>query len=444
MKIENRMASLASAGGFLDGYSIVMLAASIGLISTYFGIVSAAIKGVLIGFVFLGGFFGAILSGPLVDRYGRRIIFLTDLIFFVGGALVSAFSINLTQMFIGRFMTGYAIGMDLAVGNVLVSEFSPIRKRGLLLTLSGPTVPWSVGAAGSYFVTIALLPFAPLTWRYVFLISIVPAIIVLVLRRNIPESPRWLGSKNRLSDANKIISEFKVADISSEELNIIASKGNGKYKNLFKKPFGKFTVGVMTLKALVLFVLIPINFFTPIILAQIGFTKSEALSLTGGAVVWLFQMAGYLLAAFTIDRVGRRRLAAGGVVTFLVVYAILSFVHVPVSSTAALWFGLSFVIGVVNSSAWIWCSEFFPTSLRGSAMGLNSSVDRMIGFLGSYITSFLLVFGVTVVYKVSLVVSIVILVVIMTLISAETSNRSLEDIAEKRESGITNAEVENL
>lgn len=437
MKIENRMAYLASAGGFLDGYSIVMLAASIGLISTYFGITSAGVKGLLIGFVFLGGFFGAIFSGRLVDRYGRRIIFITDLIFFVGGALLSAFSINLIEIFIGRFMTGFAIGMDLAVGNVMVSEFSPRKKRGFLLTMSGPTVPWSIGAAGSYLVTIALLPFAPLTWRFVFLVSVIPAVIVLVLRRDIPESPRWLSSKQRISDAKKVISDFNVEGLSAEGVEMIASKGNGKFTDLFRKPFAKFTTGVMTLKALVLFVLIPINFFTPIILTQIGFARNEVLSLTGGAVVWLFQLAGYFVAAFVIDKVGRRLLAGVGVVTFLTVYGVLSFVHIPVNSTAALWFGLSFVIGVVNSSAWIWCSEFFPTSLRGSAMGLTSSVDRMTGFLGSYITSFLLVFGVAVIYKVSLIVSIIILVVILTLITAETSNKSLEEIAEEKEGKVT-------
>ncbi|EQB70685.1 MAG: general substrate transporter [Thermoplasmatales archaeon A-plasma] len=429
MRISTRVTVLAGMGGFLDGYDLIVISGAISLISLSFSITSSAIKGLLIGTAFLGGFFGAIFLGKAVDVYGRRLMFLYDLVLFIGGILVSTLAISLPMLFAGRFLIGLAIGADLSVSWTLVSEYAPKESRGFLL--SAQFILWGIGAIVSYLVLDALLFTGNTAWRYAFLIAIIPSIVVLILRRKIPESPRWLASHGDLSLAEKVVKNTG-ASISEESLRIIdTTKKEYSTMSIFKKKYLRLSSGVFIATFLAFFIAAPLNLFTPEVLKLVGFTSELHIALLGSAFVWVFNIVGFTVGGFLIDRSGRKIV---GILAFSVaafILLMLFLVKFPPHLFFVLWVGIEFLAAFGASVTWAWAAELFPTAVRGFAMGFNSSANRISGFFSSYIIAVIIAISIGTLYLVSFIVSAAIVLIIAFWINVESKNKNLEDLSEE-------------
>ena len=159
----------------------------------------------------LGACIGAIVFGQLTDRFGRRKLFITTLILYLVATVATAFSFSAWYFFIVRFLTGAGIGGEYAAVNSAIDELIPARMRGRIdLVINGS---YWLGAAGGaattlFFLDTDILP-KMVGWRLAFAVGMVLAVFVFVVRKNVPESPRWLFIHGRNDEAERIVGDIE-------------------------------------------------------------------------------------------------------------------------------------------------------------------------------------------------------------------------------------------
>jgi MFS family permease len=179
-----------------DGSGIDMTAADVGMAGAIY---------------VLGACIGAIVFGQLTDRFGRRKLFILTLILYLVATVATAFSFSVWYFFLVRFLTGAGIGGEYAAVNSAIDELIPARMRGRIdLIINGS---YWLGAAGGaattlFFLNTDILP-KMIGWRLAFAVGMVLAIFVFVVRKNVPESPRWLFIHGRNDEAERIVGEIE-------------------------------------------------------------------------------------------------------------------------------------------------------------------------------------------------------------------------------------------
>ncbi len=159
----------------------------------------------------LGACVGAIVFGQLTDRFGRRKLFLITLVLYLVATVATAFSFSAWYFFLVRFLTGAGIGGEYAAVNSAIDELIPARVRGRVdLIINGS---YWLGAAGGaattlLFLNTDILP-KMIGWRLAFAVGMLLAIFVFVVRKNVPESPRWLFIHGQNDEAERIVGEIE-------------------------------------------------------------------------------------------------------------------------------------------------------------------------------------------------------------------------------------------
>src|SRR5690606_23625510 len=150
---------------------------------------------------------GASVGGLLADRLGRRAVFALTLLVYGIATGASALVGGLVLLLVLRFFVGLGLGAELPVASTYVSEFAPARMRGRLIVVLEAfwAVGWTVAALIGYFV----IPTSDDGWRWAFAIGAIPAAYALVVRWGLPESPRWLASRGRMGEAERIVEKFE-------------------------------------------------------------------------------------------------------------------------------------------------------------------------------------------------------------------------------------------
>ncbi len=169
-----------------------------------------------------GACIGALVFGQLTDRFGRKRLFLITLAFYICATLLTAFSMNVAWYFAARALTGAAIGGEYAAINSAIDELIPAKYRGRIdLAINGSF--W-VGAAAGALLTIPLLDptvvSASVGWRLAFGLGAILAVGILLVRRHVPESPRWLFIHGREDEGEEIVRDIEreVHDETGREL----------------------------------------------------------------------------------------------------------------------------------------------------------------------------------------------------------------------------------
>src|SRR5215471_10504255 len=164
------------------------------------------------GSAYVGGaVVGALLFGRLADRFGRKRLFIITLCVYLVATLLTALSWNFAVFALCRFLTGFGIGGEYAAINSAIDEMIPARVRGLVdLAVNGSF--WVGAAAGAALSIVLLDPthFAPnVGWRLAFVLGAALAIAIVLVRRYVPESPRWLMTHGRVAEAETIIERIE-------------------------------------------------------------------------------------------------------------------------------------------------------------------------------------------------------------------------------------------
>lgn len=394
-----RLTLLATVGGFLFGYDTANIGSALNFVPYH---LNGFTQGYLVAGASLGAAAGALIAGPLTDRLGRKSLLITDAAIYAAGAILSAVTPDLPVLLVARTLIGLAIGADSAIATAYIAEYAPKGRRGSL----GMLQQWmiTVGILAAYVVALIILKVAPgsattLDWRLFLGIGAVPAILGLVLRTSMPESPRWLLRNGRYEDAQAALASFGV-DVSTEELERSARQDEAQRADAARRPT-RWTAGVR--RALfvvcVFFVFQQITginvplYYGPHLLGGLfaGHAAGKVATTTAGVEVTAIMTAVNVAATYLgfrwIDRIGRRKMAIGGYVgmalSALVAAGGLAFLS-GTAHTVVVMIGLdafiaAFAIGV-GGTGWIIQGEVFPTGVRGQAASVGATTDWLANF----------------------------------------------------------------
>jgi len=422
-RVHFRITALSSGGSFLDGYDISIISVAILILKPQFSLTSVEIT-LLLGSTILGMIFGGVLIGYITDLKGRRYVYLWDMVFFILFTVLSAVASDYLQLLFYRLLLGVAIGADYAITPTIIAEFSPVKHRGKLLSFSGAA--WFVGAFASYGIGTVLIPFGSMSWRYMFLIGVIPALIILLLRRDVPESPRWLHSHGENEKANASIKEID-RDAHFEGPPMYSKTRIG---DLFRKKYIAATVFISVFWFALDAVTYVIALDGPSILHDLGISSDAA---SGYAtIIALLAIIGAVIAILFIDTAGRKNLTVIGFIGMVItlVLAAILFHYYPI----VIYIVLLFVVfeisqelgpGITNS---IYPQELYSTEIRSTAQGFGTTVSRVGALFGIFVFAFVSgAYGITTGMIFLAIISAVGLVVTLWL-GKETAGKSLEEL----------------
>jgi SP family arabinose:H+ symporter-like MFS transporter len=392
------LAVLACIGGFLFGYDTSNIGSALNFIPYH---LSSFAAGYLVAGASLGAAVGALVAGPATDRFGRKALLMIDASIYAIGAILSAVTVNAPMLLASRTLIGLAIGADSAIATAYIAEFAPRGRRGQLSIIQQWMI--TVGILVSYLVALAVLKIAPHSaggadWRLILGLGAVPALVAVVLRARMPESPRWLMLHGRFADTAKAFGQLGM-EVKEEEARQAASELAEAERARGRKT--NWTAGVRRalIVVCVFFIFQQISginvpfYYGPQLLA--GFFRSGGNSAVNAAVagveVTAILGAVNVIATYFafkwIDQKGRRPLAlwgyAGMAVFMLVAAAGVGFLTGAPKTVIVMvgfsFFITSFAIGV-GGTGWLIQGEVFPTAVRGRAAAIGASVDWIANF----------------------------------------------------------------
>src|SRR5580700_3924653 len=221
---------LATLGGFLFGYDTSNIGSALNFVPYH---LTGLALGYLVSGASLGAAAGAILGGPASDHFGRKLLLIVDAGIYAVGAILSAVTPNAAVLLIARTLIGMAIGADSAIATAYIAEYAPKNRRGSLAMLQQWMI--TVGILISYIVALIIFSAFPGSaasagWRLV--LGAVPALVGLVLRTQMPESPRWLLRHGRYEDVQKAMAslgtEASMEDVKRAATVIEQVEGGGR------------------------------------------------------------------------------------------------------------------------------------------------------------------------------------------------------------------------
>ncbi len=423
-KVHLRITALSSGGSFLDGYDISIISVAILILQSQFSLSPIEVT-LLLGSTILGMIFGGVFIGYITDLRGRRYVYMWDMAFFIFFTVLTAVATDYLQLLLFRLLLGIAIGADYAITPTIIAEFSPMKHRGKLLSLSGAA--WFIGAFASYGIGTILIPLGNISWRYMFLIGIVPALIILILRRDVPESPRWLLSHGENKRANESMKEIDI----NAYVDAPVTHSRTRIGDLFRKKYIAATAFISIFWFALDAVTYVIALDGPSVLQGLGISSDAA---SGYATVIAFlAIIGAVIAILLIDTKGRKNLTvagfAGMVITLLL--AAVIFDYFP----AVIYIVLLFVVfeisqelgpGITNS---IYPQELYATDIRSTAQGFGTTISRVGALFGIFAFSFVWdMYGIGTGMIFLAVISAIGLAVTIWL-GKETAGKSLEELS---------------
>jgi MFS family permease len=381
----------------LDGLEVTIVGAIGSTITkSHSGItITTAQVGDAAGIYIAGACFGALLFGHLTDRFGRKRLFLVTLGLYLVATLLTAASFDVWWFFGFRFLTGMGIGGEYSAINSAIDELIPARVRGTvdLLVNGSYWVGTAVGAAASLVLLDPHVLAADLGWRLCFGIGAVLGIAILIVRRLVPESPRWLFTHGRPEEANQIVADIenqitestgKALDEVTETVKV-RERGPVGFIEVGRVVFGQYPR--RSILGLALFVgqafLYNAVFFT---YALVLTTFYKVNSASVGLYLIAFAVgnfAGPLLLGRLFDTIGRRWMIAGtyllsglmlGVTAALFNAGILS----ATTQTVA-WVVVFFFASAGASAAYLTVSEIFPMETRALAIAFFYAIGTGLG-----------------------------------------------------------------
>ena len=345
---------------------------------------------------FIGMALGATLGGLLADRLGRRQVFALTLLVYGLATGASALVGGITALLVLRFVVGLGLGAELPVASTYVSEFAPARIRGRVIVFLEAF--WAVGWTAAALIAFFVIPASENGWRWAFALGAIPAAYALVVRWGLPESPRWLASKGRIAEADRIVSAFEIdAGVVREpairrepQSRPIAVTTRSRVTTLWNPEFRVRTLSLWVVWLCVNFAYYGAFIWIPSILVDAGFDLVRSFGFT--LIITLAQLPGYAVAAWLIEVWGRR--------TTLSVFLVGSAVAAVFFGTASTEFAIiasGMALSFFTLGAWgalyAVTPELYPTSLRGTGSGWAAGVGRIASIVAPLMVPVLLIAG---------------------------------------------------
>ena len=383
-RFQKRLMWICGLGWAADAMEVLLIAFAVPAIGEEWGL-TAVQKGFLSTAIFIGMLLGSLIWGRLSDLLGRKLGFMATIGIDSGFGLLSALAPSFPWLVILRSLTGFGVGGTLPVDYSIYSEYLPVKKRGRNLVILESF--WALGTIVAAGLAWFIVP--RFGWRWLLAVSALPGLIIFVIRRNVPESPRYLMSKGKPEEAMSVLRE--VAQVNGVEITFDGVEPlevqTAKVKDLMRPKYQKTTLLLWAVWFFIslgyygVFTWLP-NFFRS--------TGMEMLPVYQNTfILALAQIPGYFSAAYLVEKWGRRKtlafyLLASGVFTYLFAIA---------ASTSFLIFmgiWMSFFALGAWGALYAFTPEVYPTPLRGTGMGSASAMTRIAGALAPTIGGLLL------------------------------------------------------
>ncbi len=374
---------IVGAGYFFGFFDVVNIGFALPVISKQFHITAAvAASAISIGLV--GYIIGSYLNSTISDLYGRRLSLTLSVALFTVGSLLSTFSPNLLWLDIFRFITGMGIGAEIASVTTYLGELSPAPLRGRY-TGWATTFAYT-GFSVVPFIALALVPHFSWGWRALLLVGAIGGVTITLLRRNIPESPRWLLSKSRTAEAEKIVEQAEnfllqrsaaplPAVVPAKEA--VAAKGYPT-QALFTAPY----FSRLLLFVVIWFVYYVANYAWLTLAPSLFVSRGYSLTSTIGYLVvsGIGFFVGALGSALLGDRFERKWFILLVTVVFGLSLLLIGLFPSP-TVIMVLGFIASVTIGLMVPLLYALTAEHFPTRARATGVALTDGLGHIGGAL---------------------------------------------------------------
>ncbi|WP_306231526.1 MFS transporter [Agrococcus beijingensis] len=362
---------------------------------------------------FVGMAIGATVGGLLADRIGRRSIFAITLIVYGLATGASALVGSLAALLVLRFIVGLGLGAELPVASTLVSEFAPKRIRGRVVVWLEAF--WAVGWIAAAIIGTFVIGASDDGWRWGLAIGMAPAIFSIVVRWGMPESVRFLESKGRFSEAERTVRRFEEAadvpspghlpdlpaadDAASAETTTPAETTTADASarpetapavSIWSPALRRRTLALWTVWFCINFSYYGAFIWIPSLLVEQGFSLVRSFEFT--LIITLAQLPGYALAAFLIEKWGRRP-----TLTVFLIGSALAAAWYGTASTEAMIIAAGCALSFCNLGAWgaLYAigPELYPTTVRGTGTGAAAGFGRIASILAPLAVPPLLALG---------------------------------------------------
>ncbi|SCC72581.1 niacin transporter NiaP [Acinetobacter albensis] len=387
---------------------------------------SASEKGWVVSIGFVGMAIGAVFSGGLADRIGRRTVFAMTLVIYSIATALCAFAPNLTWLLIFRFIVGLGLGGQLPVAVTLVSEYIPAHVRGRFIVLleSFWGLGWLVAALVSYFVIPSY------GWHIAFLIGGLPALYVFMILKKVPESVPYLINRGRVEEAHALVQKLErqcgVEVIDYIEVKPVAEKQNISFRQLWSGPFARRTLMLWLIWFGIVYSYYGIFTWLPSLLVKQGYSIVQSFEYV--LIMILAQLPGYVAAAWLVEKWGRKPTLA----SFIGMCAIAAYFFGQANTVNMIMFW-GCLLSFFNLGAWgvlyTYTPEQYPTNIRAFGSGWASAVGRMGGIVAPIVVTHLMIMdnGFSQVFMMFTAVLLGVALVILIL-GEETKGKTLESI----------------
>lgn len=432
-KEHYKVLGLVGGGGFFDGFDIYLAGSVLAsMVATRFTTVH--LNAAFLSATSLGLLVGTLVAGRIGDIYGRRTTYTYSLLLYGIATVVTAFGSSAWQIITLRGIAGLGLGSVIITGYGMWSEFTPRRYRarwaGVLALAVNISQPASAG--------LALLVIPQFGWRPMFLIAGIPAIVIWALQmRYLCESPRWLESQGRNTEAFSLARRFNPQTPDYEdvvEFEAPAEAGarlerHVRLRDLFRGRLVPITVLAILISLFTEVAYYSFQAWVPTYLVKDGFSISH--TLTFAFIMELGAIPGNLIGGFLADRMGRKW-------TNVVVFVVLGLLGIGYSypaNTAELmvigfvWVTVANIMITLTIASYI--PEIFPTRVRMQGSALANAFGRGGTILSPIMVSWLfLSFGAPGVFTSSLILLVAAAIAVIIL-GPETRRKSLESITEE-------------
>jgi MFS transporter, putative metabolite:H+ symporter len=429
---HKRIFWLVGAGMFFDGYDLYVGTNVLpSLLQSGFS--TPPLVADFISKTFIGMTIGALVTGFLGDKYGRRFTYQVNLLVFGLASFAAAAAQDMTQLNWARFVMGLGLGAEIVVGYSTLTEFVPPKSRGRWLAFMAFLVV--CGLPATALIAYFIIP--NFGWRPMFVVAGIGALVVWYLRKNLPESPRWLESKGRTAEAEALMAEIEKEAATAGALPAPAAPApvmQADLSSLFKPPLlQRLLVGC--------WVLITINTlifgfvqWLPTFFLQQGLTISRSFDYI--LVLAVASPLGCAVGAFCADFIGRRWSIIGGSIATIALGIVYATFTAATPAAIILTVGFALILAIYVQVAilfGVYTPELFPTEVRLRGNGICNTLGRAAQIVVPFIVLYLATN-----YKMPGVMSLMVGLVVIQIAAVyfwgvEPNQRPLEELEQELE-----------
>jgi putative MFS transporter len=423
--------NIIGAATFFDGYTVIAIAYAMPLLVSQWNL-DPQQTGYILSTGYIGQLFGAVLFGALAERYGRLKILLLTILLFVSMDVACLFAWSAASMMLFRFIQGIGTGGEVPVASAYINEYIGSKGRGRFFLLY--EVMFLFGLVGAGLIARALIPLYG--WQAMFAVGIVPAMVLIPLRFFMRESPRWLASKGRYEEADRIVSALEQSAIKNgqplpEPQPVVKAKHETKsdWRELFQGIYRRRTLLIWAMWFCSYLVANGMITWLPTMYRQ-TFKLPIETSILYGLLTSVAGVVASVACALLIDKVGRKRWYVGAFLLApvpLVVLALLGATSpLEVLVLAALAYA---IVQTITFSLYLYSAELYPTRLRAFGTGLGSAWLRLGSAAGPIVVGWLMAAaGIQYVF-VTFAAVLIVGGAVTAVLGIETKGRVLEELS---------------